>query len=61
MPAELLYEDTSRDLAFLRVKSSVPPLRVAESYTFRKGKTSPPSVTRAPAASSSSKTRSAGD
>jgi S1-C subfamily serine protease len=35
--AELLYEDTRRDLAFLRVKSSLPPLRVATAYTFRKG------------------------
>ncbi len=35
--AELLYEDTHRDLAFLRVKSSLPPLRIAESYKFRKG------------------------
>ena len=35
--AELLYEDTRRDLAFLRVKSSLPPLRIATSYTFRKG------------------------
>jgi S1-C subfamily serine protease len=37
LPAELLYEDTRRDLAFLRVKSSLPPLRIAKSYTFRKG------------------------
>jgi S1-C subfamily serine protease len=37
MTAELLYEDERRDIAFLRVKSSLPPLRVAESYTFRKG------------------------
>ncbi len=37
MTAELLYEDTRRDIAFLRVKSSLPPLRVATSYTFRKG------------------------
>jgi S1-C subfamily serine protease len=35
--AQLLYEDTRRDLAFLRVKSPLPPLRVAKSYTFRKG------------------------
>jgi S1-C subfamily serine protease len=32
-----LYEDERRDLALLRVKSSLPPLRVAASYTFRKG------------------------
>ena len=37
MTAELLYEDNRRDLAFLRVKSPLPPLRVATSYTFRKG------------------------
>ena len=37
MTAELLYEDTRRDLAFLRVKSSLPPLRIASTYTFRKG------------------------
>ncbi len=36
-PAELLYEDTRRDLAFLRVKSALPPLRVAPTYKFRKG------------------------
>ncbi len=35
--AELLYEDTRRDLAFLSVKSSLPPLRIASTYTFRKG------------------------
>ncbi len=35
--AELLYEDERRDLAFLRLKSSLPPLHVATSYTFRKG------------------------
>ena len=35
--AELLYEDTHRDLAFLRVKSTLPPLRIAVSYKFRKG------------------------
>ncbi len=35
--AELIYEDTHRDLAFLRVKSSLSPLRIATSYTFRKG------------------------
>jgi S1-C subfamily serine protease len=34
---ELIYEDTNRDLAFLRVKSPLSPLRVAPSYTFRKG------------------------
>jgi S1-C subfamily serine protease len=36
-PAELLYEDRKRDLAVLAVKVDLPPLRVASSYTFRKG------------------------
>ena len=35
--AELLYEDEARDLAFLRVKSTLPALEVAESYQYRKG------------------------
>ena len=35
--AELLYEDLERDLAFLAVKTDLKPLRVAKSYTFRKG------------------------
>ena len=35
--AELLYEDAHRDLAFLRLKTSLPPLRIAASYRFRKG------------------------
>ncbi len=34
---ELLYEDPRRDLAFLSVKTDLPALRVADSYTFRKG------------------------
>ena len=37
VPAELLYDDPRRDIAFLRVKTSLPPLRIAKSYTFRKG------------------------
>jgi S1-C subfamily serine protease len=37
MPTELVFEDSQRDLAFLRVKSALPPLRIADSYTFRKG------------------------
>ena len=37
VPAELLYEDSHRDLALLAVKTDLPPLRVARSYTFRKG------------------------
>ena len=36
-PAELVYEDSRRDLALLAVKSTLPPLRIAPSYTFRKG------------------------
>ena len=35
--AELLYEDEKRDLAILAVKTDLPPVRVAPSYTFRKG------------------------
>ena len=33
----LLYEDAERDLAFLAVETSLKPLRIARSYTFRKG------------------------
>ncbi len=36
-PAELVYEDYRRDLALLTVKSTLPPLRIAPAYTFRKG------------------------
>ncbi len=36
-PAELLYEDARRDLAFLKVKSPLPPLRIAPAYTYHKG------------------------
>jgi len=36
-PARLLYEDRKRDIALLAVKTDLPPLRVAESYGFRKG------------------------
>jgi S1-C subfamily serine protease len=35
--AQLLYEDGKRDLALLAVKTDLAPLRVAASYTFRKG------------------------
>lgn len=35
--AELLYEDPRRDLALLAVPTDLRPLRVAASYTFRKG------------------------
>lgn len=34
---ELLYEDRGRDLTFLKVASKLPPLRIAESYRFRRG------------------------
>ncbi len=37
LKAELLYEDPQRDLAFLAVKTDLKPLRVAKTYTFRKG------------------------
>lgn len=37
LPAELLYEDTKRDLAFLAVKTDLPALVVAGSYQYRKG------------------------
>ena len=33
----LLYEDAQRDLAILSVPTDLKPLRVARSYTFRKG------------------------
>src|SRR5262249_5163379 len=36
-PAELLYEDPRRDLAFLKVASDLPAIEVAPSYTFVKG------------------------
>lgn len=35
--AELLYEDETRDLAFLRVKTELPELRIADEYAFRRG------------------------
>jgi S1-C subfamily serine protease len=35
--AELVFEDSRRDLALLAVKSTLPPLRIAPNYTFRKG------------------------
>lgn len=34
---ELLYEDRKRDLAFLAVNTTLPPLKVAASYQYRKG------------------------
>ena len=33
----MLHEDTKRDLAFLKVASSLPPIDVAPSYAFLKG------------------------
>jgi serine protease Do len=36
-PAELLYEDARRDLAFLAVKTDLPPLNVAQQFRYRKG------------------------
>jgi serine protease Do len=37
LAAELLYEDTKRDLAFLAVESDLDPVEVAPSYKFIKG------------------------
>jgi serine protease Do len=37
LSAQLLYEDRKRDLTFLSVKSALPVLLVAPSYTFIKG------------------------
>jgi len=36
-PAELLYEDAARDLAFLAVKTDLPPLILSDGYQFQKG------------------------
>ena len=36
--AELLYEDTHRDLAFLQVKSTLPPLRIAAVLQVPEGR-----------------------
>lgn len=33
----LLYESPDRDVAFLSIESSLPPLQVAEDYLFRRG------------------------
>jgi S1-C subfamily serine protease len=35
--AELVYEDVKRDLALLAVNTTLPPLRIAPSYSFRRG------------------------
>ena len=35
--AELAFKDPKRDLAFLRVKTDLPPLQIAEAYQFQKG------------------------
>ncbi len=37
IPADLLYEDPRRDLAFLAVRTGLPALEVARSYRFVKG------------------------
>jgi serine protease Do len=37
LPAELLYEDRKRDVAFLQVATDLPPLELAPSYVFQKG------------------------
>ena len=37
LPAQLLYEDRKRDLAFLSVPTDLPPLELAPNYTFLKG------------------------
>jgi len=36
-PAELLYEDRKRDLAFLALGSKLPALKVANAFKYRKG------------------------
>ncbi len=36
-PARLLYDDKPRDLAFLKVPTDLPPLKIANSWHFRKG------------------------
>lgn len=36
-PAELIYVDPERDLAFLKVPTSVAPLKTPEAHTFRRG------------------------
>jgi len=37
LPAELLYEDKKRDLAFLAVSSDLPAVEIAPTYKFVKG------------------------
>ena len=37
LAAQLLYEDRKRDIAFLAVKTDLPPLELAPNYTFQKG------------------------
>lgn len=34
---ELAFKDPKRDLAFLRVKTDLPPLEIAQAYQFQKG------------------------
>jgi Trypsin-like peptidase domain len=37
LPVTLLWEDKTRDLAFLKVNSNLPPLTVDGAYRFRRG------------------------
>jgi serine protease Do len=37
LPAQLLYEDRKRDIAFLQVATDLPPLELASSFVFQKG------------------------
>ena len=37
LPAQLLYEDRKRDVAFLEVPTDLPPLELAPNYAFQKG------------------------
>ena len=37
LPAQLLYEDRKRDVAFLAVATDLPPLELAPNYAFQKG------------------------
>ena len=37
LPAQLLYEDRKRDIAFLAVKTDLPALELAPNYAFQKG------------------------
>ena len=37
LPAQLLYEDRKRDIAFLAVQTNLPTLEMAPNYAFQKG------------------------